>query len=204
MENDFLKLYTEEMKRLLQSKSRIDMTRNISVIILLGMILISFASAQPVSYQVPLFGSLVVFVMLLFETRLFCSSFIRERQVRLLERNFIATMFDNEVKTESDWKDILSGSVVKTSKPPFLTSLAFRIYKNYFILFVAIDSSWLAKVYLSPQAPSSFSEYVYRLDLGVFVGWATVAFVVVFWILFVVALIWVGVNLKKKEYLHGY
>jgi uncharacterized membrane protein len=204
MEANLVKMYSEEMQHLMRNKSRMDLTRNISLVILLGMILISFASGQPVSYQVPLFGSLAVFVLLLFETRLFCSSFIRGKRVRLLEKNFIAPMFDIQVKTQSDWDGVLSGSYVKTSKPPFLPSIAFRIYRNYFILYLAIDSSWLTKVYLSPEPPSSFSEFVYRLDLGVFVGWAAVVFVVVFWLLFVIALIWVGVNQKKKEYLHGY
>jgi uncharacterized membrane protein len=204
MEDDFLKIYSEETKRLLRSKSAMDTTRNISITILLGMILISFASAAPVSYHVPLFASLAVFVLLLFETWLFCSSFISERRVRLLEKNFIAPMFDGQVKIESNWQGVLSGNYVKTSRPPLLPSIAFRIYKNYFILYLAVDSSWLAKVYLSPEPPSSFSEFVSRLDLGVFVGWATVVFVVVFWLLFVIALIWVGVNQKKKEYLHGY
>lgn len=50
--------------------------------------------------HVPLFGSLDVFALLLFETRLFCRSLITGKRVRLLERNFIAPMFDTQVKVE--------------------------------------------------------------------------------------------------------
>lgn len=74
--------------------------------------------------HVPLFGSLAVFALLLFETRLFCHSFITEKRVRLLERNFIAPMFDTQVKVEPDWDGVLSGSYIKTPELPFLPSIA--------------------------------------------------------------------------------
>lgn len=181
-----------------------DMTRNISVLILFGMIFISFGFAEPTSHRVPYFGSLAVFALVLFETRLFRFYSVSGQRVRLLETNFIAPMFDHEIRRELNWEEIMSASYTRPYKPPFLPSIAFRIYKNYFILFLALDTSWLSKLYLSPRPATSFSEFVHRLDLGIFPGWATLAFMAVFWILFVFSLIWVTLMKNKKEYLRGY
>jgi len=204
MENDYLKIYATEMKTLLWSKSAMDMTRNLSVLILFGMIFITFGFTEATSHRVPYFGSLAVFALVLFETRLFRYYSVNEQRVRILEKNFIAQLFDAGAIPEANWKQQLTGSFTRPFKPPFLAAIAFRIYKNYFILFLALDTSWLSKLYLYPEPADSFSEFVHRLDLGFFSGWATVAFMSIFWILFIVALIWVLKNKKQKDYLNGY
>ncbi len=204
MENDILKIYSEEMKRMLWSKSGLDITRNISVAVLFGMIFISFGFTEPTSHRVPYFGSLAVFALVIFETRLFRYFSITEQRVRLIEKNFIAPMFDSQVKYEQNWEQQLSKSYTDPYKPSFLESIAYRIYKNYFIIFLALDTSWLSKLYLYPAPAKGFSEFVHRLDLGFFPGWATIAFMSLFWVLFVVALIFIAGRKKRKEYLNGY
>ena len=144
MENDFLTIYSKEMKQLLWSKSGMDMTRNIGVVILFGMIFIAFGFIEPTSHRVPYFGSLAVFALVLFETRLFRYYLVSGQRVSLIERNFIAPMFDPKVVPEPGWKQIISATYINPFKPPLLPSIAFRIYKNYFILFLALDTSWLS------------------------------------------------------------
>lgn len=204
MEKDLLTIYSEEMKRLLWSKSGMDMTRNIAVVILFGMTFISFGFAEPTSHRVPYFGSLAVFALVLFETRMFRYYSVSEQRVGLLERNFIAPLFDPGIKPQPDWEQVLAGTYTTPFIPPFFEAIAFRIYKNYFILFMALDAAWLSKVYLYPAPAKGLSEFVHHLDLGFFSGWATVAFMSLFWILFVIALVWVKANKAKKEYLRGY
>ena len=204
MENDLLRLYAGEMKRLLWSKASMDMIRNVAVLILFGMILISFGFDEPTSHRVPYFGSLAMFALVLFETRLFRFHAVSDQRVQLLERNFIPTLLDPQNTPEQDWEQQLAASYANPAKPSFLEAIAYRIYKNYFLIFLALDISWLSKVYLSPQPASSFSEFVHRLDLGFFPGWATVGFMTVFWALFVWAVIRIRKLKKEKTYLRGY
>jgi uncharacterized membrane protein len=204
MEKDYLLIYTEEMKRLLWCKSAMDMTRNLAVLILFGMILIMFGFIEPTSHRVPYFGSLAVFALVIFETRLFRHFAVNEYRVQLLERNFVAPTLDNDMKPDKNWEKLLAESYDFPMKPNFLESIAFRIYKNYFILFLALDTSWLAKIYLYPQPAASFHEFVHRLDLGFFLGIYTLIFMTVFWLLFVYAMFWVNKKRKEKSYFLSY
>lgn len=204
MENDLLRLYAEEMKRLLWSKAGMDTIRNVAVLILFGMIFISFGFNEPTSHRVPYFGSLAMFALVLFETRLFRFHAVSDQRIQLLERNFIPTIFDPQNSPEKAWEQQLAASYANPVKPSFLESIAYRIYKNYFLIFLALDTSWLSKVYLSPQPASNLSEFVHRLDLGFFSGWATIGFMAVFWCLFVFALIRIKALKTQKIYLRGY
>ncbi len=204
MDGEWLKLYREEMKHLRWWKSGMDATRNIAVAILFGMIFVAFGFGEVTSHRVPYFGSLAVFALVLFEVRLYRFHAVTETRVRLLERNVIAPALDSTLDAEGGWEQQLAESYAHPPMPGFFKSIAFRIYKNYFILFMALDTSWLSKVYLSPEPPASFPEFVHRLDLGIFAGWATLAFMALFWTLFVVAVLWVRMKKRTDPLLLGY
>lgn len=199
-----MRLYAEEMKRLLWSKAGMDNIRNLAVLILFGMIFVSFGFNEPTSHRVPYFGSLAMFALVLFETRFFRFHAISDQRIQLLERNFIPAIFDPQKAPGKTWEQEFAASYASPVKPSFFEAIAYRIYKNYFLIFLALDTSWLSKVYLSPQPASSLSEFVHRLDLGFFSGWATVGFMAVFWALFVLALIRIRALRKQKLYLRGY
>ncbi len=204
MEGEWSTLYAEEMKRLRWWKSGMDTTRNIAVAILFGMIFVAFGFSEVTSHRVPYFGSLAVFALVLFEVRLFRFYAVTETRVRLLERNVVAPALDSDMTAEAGWQKQLAESYIRPPMPGFFEAIAFRIYKNYFILFLALDTSWLSKVYLAPEPPASLTEFVHRLDLGIFVGWATLAFMAVFWTLFVVAVLWVRTKKQSDPLLLGY
>jgi uncharacterized membrane protein len=203
MEKDFLQLYSEETKRLLWSKSAMDMTRNIAVLVLLAMILISFGFREPTSHRVPYFGSLAMFALVLFETRLFRFHAVSEQRIQLLEQNFSHAILDKKYIPDRALQQQLAASYDNPSQPSFTEAIAYRVYKNYFLIFLVLDACWLSKVYLSPQPPVSVSDFVRRLDLGFFSGWATVTFLTLFWLLFILAAIRIRALKKRKFYLHA-
>lgn len=203
MESDLLTLYAAETKQLLWSKRGMDATRNAAVFILFAMIAVSFGLGEATGHRVPYFGSLAVFALVLFEARLFRTSVAGEHRVQLLEQNFLPSLF-NQPPLQTDWRQRLAESYAHPPKPSFLEALAGRIYKNYFLIFLALDTSWLAKVYLSPAPAQSFAEFVHRLDLGFFSGWITVGFMSLFWISFTAALLKIRSAKKHKDYLNGY
>lgn len=202
MEADYLQLYAEESKQLLWSKTGMDMTRNAAVFIVFVMIIVAFGVQGPTAHGTTFFGSLVVFALALFEARLFRSQAASAYRVQVLERNFIPSVFDKQSASESNWEQQLASSYDHPLRPSFADAIAYRIAKNYFLIFLALDTSWLAKVYLYPQPAGSFREYISRLDLGILTGWAAVAFVIVFWVVFVIAVIRVRSQKKQKGYLH--
>jgi uncharacterized membrane protein len=204
MDKDELTLYTEEMKRYLWFKSGLDTTRNLAVMILFGMIFVSFGFSEPTSHRVPYFGSLAVFALVLFETRLFRFYAASETRIRLMERHMIGPLFDKGIKGDVQWRETLAETYSRSKMPGFFEAIAFRIYKNYFIIFLALDTSWISKLYLAPQPAEDFAEFVHRLDLGILPGWATLAFMGVFWILFILAVFWIRRRKSRHEYLLGY
>lgn len=204
MENDYLKLYAAETERLLWSRGGMDATRNLAALILFGTIVVAFGFFEPTSHRVPFFSSLAVFALLLFEARLFRHHAVSQQRVRLLERNFLPPLFDQEVVPEKDWQRQLAAGYAHPVRPAFLEALAHRIYKNYFLIFLALDTGWLSKVYLSPQPANSFSQFVRRLDLGFLSGWVTLGFVLVFWTAFTVAVFRAKRAKKQKDYLNEY
>jgi len=204
MEKEDVALYAEEMRKYLWFKSGLDLTRNIAVAVLFGMIFVSFGFPEPTSHRVPYFGSLAVFALVLFETRLFRYFAVCETRIRILERHVVGASLEKAGKADIQWKHTLAETYVHPKMPGFFESIAFRIYKNYFIIFLALDTSWVSKAYLSPQPAESFVEFVHRLDIGIFVGWITMGFMALFWILFVLSVFWIRRRMPHHDYLIGY
>jgi len=135
MDKDELTLYTEEMKRYLWFKSGLDTTRNLAVMILFGMIFVSFGFSEPTSHRVPYFGSLAVFALVLFETRLFRFYAASETRIRLMERHMIGPLFDKGIKGTSNggkrWRRHIPGRRCPASLKPSHSAYT-RITLSYF------------------------------------------------------------------------
>ena len=202
MEKDFLQLYREETKRLLWSNAAMDRSRNLAILILVAMVLVSFGFAETTSHRVSYFGSLAVFVLIFFEARLFRSYAVTNQRIEWLESKVNAATKNKQDALQAVPPQQLALAFANVRRPSFINGIAHRIYTTYFLIFLVLDTCWLLKVYLSPQPSLTFSEFVHRLDLGFFSGWATVAFMAVFWGLFI--FISVRIRAMKKQNIQRY
>ena len=184
-------LFKEESSNLLSLRQQMESTRNLSTLIVAAMAIMTFAFSD--SSQLILFlGSLSVFALLIFESRIYRDYDVSMKKVLSIQDKYIFT--DNE--TELSNERILSEVFEPVS---FIEAFAVRIYKNYLIIFFALDACWFSKLYLFPDAADSWSEFVERAGLGFVPGLFILAVVGVVWITYFILIIWLKKKYKGKE-----
>jgi len=199
IDDNIATLYSVEMRRLLWWRQVIETSRNLSVFIVAGMAFVAFGFPSS-SHLVLYLGSTSVFLLLIFESRTYRYAEASERRVRELEKNILAPALDAVVQAESGWAAHLAQGLVGNSvQVSFLEALAMRVYKAYFIIFVALDICWFSKLYLYPQPAAGWSEFIHRADMGFFPGWLVLLVIVPVWTSYVILIIWVRKKQKGRE-----
>lgn len=189
-------LYAEETRRSLSWRTAMDWTRNLSVLIVAGMAFVAFGLNGSTHY-VLFFGSLAVFALLIFEARMHRFAQAPEDRLREIEKNYFAPALDVGVSADASWRERLAKSLLSTAPSVgFIEAIAARVSKNYFVIFLALDSCWLSKLYLDPRPATSLVEFWHRVDFGFVPGWAILLFLVPFWGSLVGLTVWF--RLKEK------
>jgi uncharacterized membrane protein len=185
-----LSLYREDIAQMLSFRSSMELTRNLAIGIVAGMALVVFG-LPGASHLVLFLGSLTVFALALIETRAYRFAQVYESRVRQVEQNYFAPMLDPSLVPAADWQaEFARGFSRFTLAVGFLEGFAVRIKHNYFLIFLALDACWFAKLYLYPAAALSFQEFVHRADLGFVPGLLVLSVVVPVWGSYIVLIVW--------------
>lgn len=179
-----------ELERVLAWRRSLDGLRNLAVGMLTAMIIATFA--LPASgHLVIFFGSLALFAVMIFEARAFQHADAAEARLADLERHAVAPALDPTLTPDPELAARLAESLGRVApRMRFLEAIAGRIHDNYAAIFLALDATWVSKIYLDPAPATSFSQFVHRADLGLVPGWFVLSFLIPFWGTFVVLSVW--------------
>ena len=183
-------LYAQEVRRVLAWRRGLDATRNLAIGIVAAMALVAFG-LQDSSHLVLFLGSLTVFALAIFESRMYQFAEVSEQRLRDIEREHFGPLLDRSLQPTPGWREAL-GRGLSAAGPgvSFIEAFAARILRNYFLIFLALDACWFLKLYLYPDPAASLGELVRRADLGVLPGWLVLSVVVPVWGSYIGLVIW--------------
>jgi uncharacterized membrane protein len=138
--------YRGEMARMMSWRDRIDRTTNWAIAAVAAMLSVSLSSPNA-HHGVLLFAMLLVFLLLVIESRRYRFFDVYRNRVRLLERKYYARVFSSEEAADpSQWMNTLSRDLLS---PRFLINmeqaLARRLRRNYVWLFLILLLAWVLK-----------------------------------------------------------
>jgi len=165
-----------EVARMAGWRDRLDRTTNWSVTVIAAMLSVSFTTQQ--GHGILVFAMFLILFLMLIESRRYRFYDVFRRRVRLLERNYYSTIFDQV--------DPAHGKLLATlrddlRKPMFAIDLrhaiARRLRRNYIWMFCLLLSAWLARVFaegsahaLFPDADSFYQHWSAAAAIGPFAG----------------------------------
>lgn len=151
--NTLAHYYRGEMARMMSWRDRIDRTTNWAITVTAAMLSVSLSSPSS-HHGVLLFAMLLVFLLLVIESRRYRFFDVYRRRVRLLERNYYATIFAPVQNVEANWIQLIGNDL---RSPQFYISrhqgMARRLRRNYCWLFLILLLAWILKTTSSVLQP---------------------------------------------------
>lgn len=187
--------YRGELARMMSWRDRIDRTTNWAIGAVAAMLSVSLSSPNA-HHGVLLFAMLLVFLLLVIESRRYRFFDVYRNRIRLLERSYYARLFGSIERTDpTDWMNRLSQDLLN---PQFLIStehaLARRLRRNYIWMFLILLVAWGFKTTQAPggaagqtlQTPT-LSTLSRNAALGHLPGWAVILGLVLFygWMIYI-------------------
>lgn len=181
--------YRGEMARMASWRDRIDRTTNWAITVVAAMLSVSLSTPNA-HHGVLLFAMLLVLLLLVIEARRYRFFNVYRNRVRLLERNYFATIFMGRDFIEADWTRELAASL---HLPQFSISLpqamARRLRRNYCWIFLLLLLAWVLKTttaVLQPNAGQaefihSTGELIQNAAVGYMPGWLVLTGVLTFY-----------------------
>ncbi len=188
--------YRGEMARMMSWRDRLDRTTNWAITVVAAMLSLSL-STPSAHHGVLLFAMLLVFLLLVIESRRYRFFHVYRTRVRLLERNYYAGIFAPQGTIDpSHWLSQLGEDL---RLPRFSISLnqamSRRLRRNHFWLFLILLLAWLLKTTAAMLQPTdgqvkfihSTAEFMRNASIIGFPGWAVFAGVLLFygWLFYV-------------------
>jgi uncharacterized membrane protein len=188
--------YRGEMARMMSWRDRIDRTTNWAITVVAAMLSVSL-STPTAHHGVLLFAMLLVFLLLVIESRRYRFFDVYRSRVRLLERNYYAHVFAPRAMVDlSQWLSQLGDDL---RLPRFSVSLtqamSRRLRRNYCWLFLILLLAWLLKTTAAMLQPEggrvefiqSTAEFMRNAAIVSLPGWAVLIGVLLFygWLFYV-------------------
>lgn len=199
--NTLAHYYRGEMARMQSWRDRIDRTTNWAITVVAALLSVSLSSPQS-HHGVLLFGMLLVYLLLVIESRRYRFYDVYRRRVRLMERNYYGTIFAKDNFSEFNWMGELGRDI---RNPQFYVTLyqamSRRLRRNYCWIFSILLLAWMLKTTSSRLQPNSTetafihstSELFSNAAIGYIKGWIVIIGVIGFYS-------WLGyVMIKHKK-----
>lgn len=187
--NTLAHYYRGEMSRMAGWRDRIDRTTNWAITVVAAMLSVSLSS--PSSYHgVLLFAMLLVALLLVIESRRYRFFDVYRHRVRLMERNYYATIFAGDHLAEANWMPQLGHDL---RMPHFYLSLnqamSRRLRRNYCWIFLILLLAWLLKTTTAVLQPKSGEaefihsprEWFHNTSVSYLPGWVVLIGVIAFY-----------------------
>jgi uncharacterized membrane protein len=187
--NTLAHYYRGEMARMQSWRDRIDRTTNWSITVVAALLSVSLSTAQS-HHGVLLFGMVLVYLLLVIESRRYRFFDVYRRRVRLMERNYYGSIFTQDNFREFDWMGEIGRDI---RNPQFYVSLyqamSRRLRRNYCWIFLVLLLAWVLKTTSTRLQPNSgeaqfirsTTELFSNAAIGFISGWIVILGVVTFY-----------------------
>lgn len=195
-------LFRAEVQRANVWRQRLDTTTNWAVVTTGASISLAFTGSG-ISHIVMMLNLLLVTVFLLIETRRYRYYELWSSRVRMMETDFFAAMLVPPFHPSPDWAETLAENLLLPHFPiSNWEALGRRLRRNYLWIYVVVGSAWMAKLTLFPIMATSFDEVLRRASIGPVRGeWILLGSLILFVIVFVIAMATVGLQRSSGEVL---
>ncbi len=201
--NTLAHYYRGEMARMQSWRDRMDHTTNWAITVVAALLSVSLSSSQA-HHGVLLFGMLLVYLLLVIESRRYRFFDVYRRRVRLVERNYYGAIFAADNFIEYDWMRELGRDI---RNPQFFVTInqamSRRLRRNYVWVFLILLLAWILKTTTSVLQPKtgqaefirSTNELFSNAAIGYLRGWLVILAVIAFygW------LGWIAFKYKKAD-----
>jgi uncharacterized membrane protein len=137
--------YRGEMARMISWRDRLDRTTNWAIGALAAMLSISLATEQS-HHAVLLFSMLLILMLLFIEARRYRFYHVYRARVRIIEREYFASMFANEpASTRASMGELSEALRAPKFTVTMMQALSRRLRRNYAWIFLVVLAAWLVK-----------------------------------------------------------
>src|SRR4030067_2409009 len=157
--------FRAEISRANVWRSRLDATTNWAVVTTGATITIAF---NPSGYHgVIIINTLLITIFLFIEARRYRYYELWSYRVRLMETDFFAAMLVPPFHPSPEWAESLAENLLAPSFPISLfQAFGRRLRRNYFLIFIILYASWVAKIWLFPVPAITLDEFIQRSAVG--------------------------------------
>jgi len=172
--------YRAEVYRETNWRSRMDVTTNWVIVVTGVMLSFAFGEAKA-PHAIILLNYLVAQFFLYIEARRYRYYVMLRSRTRLMEEHILAPIFTGEEENISDdWRKKLAASLVRPRiSMSKIESLAWRLRRQYMVLFGVIFIAWMARIFSHPKSVGTLAEALVQAGIwmvpgavvfGLFVG----------------------------------
>ncbi len=158
--------FRAEIQRANVWRQRLDTTTNWAVVATGATLSIAFSQAT-VHHGIIILNTLLVLWFLFIEARRYRYYELWSYRVRLMETDFYAAMLVPPFHPSPEWAESLAENLLAPSFPISMwEAFGRRLRRNYFWIFLILYASWVAKIWLFPEAANTVTEFVRRSAVG--------------------------------------
>jgi uncharacterized membrane protein len=174
--------FRAEIQRANVWRQRLDTTTNWAVVVTGATLSIAFSQSN-VHHSVILLNTLLVLWFLFIEARRYRYYELWSYRVRLMETDFYAAMLVPPFHPSPEWAENLAENLLTPSFPISMwEAFGRRLRRNYYWIFLILLASWVAKIYLFPQAPKDLAEFLERSSVGPAPGVVMIGLGIIFYV----------------------
>jgi uncharacterized membrane protein len=169
--NAFAHYYRAEMQRAISWRDRLDRTTNWAIAAAAAILSVSLNQPEK-HHGLLIFAMMLVFLLLVIESRRYRYFDVYRRRVRLFESSYYPVLMTGTSATPEDaWLKELADSIRSPGLSlTMLEAMAHRLRRNYCWIFLILLSAWLLKV-IGSVAFTQIWETPRDMHLQAEVGW---------------------------------